>query len=369
MMNSVCVMIKPASGGCNLRCKYCFYADEMANREVHSYGMMSDETLENVVRRVFDEAEREAAFAFQGGEPTLAGLSFFESLISLVKKYNLRHLPVNYSIQTNGTLITDEWAEFFTKNRFLVGLSLDGDKALHDGCREDGKGKGTFQSVISAAKIMQKHNTQFNILCVVTNFTARHGDRTYRFFKENGFRYLQFIPCIDPFDAEQGSVYSLSAKRYGTFLCAVFDRYYSDYKNGDYVSIRFFDNLVHLIKSGNAEMCGMRGVCSANLIIESDGSVYPCDFYMLDRYRMGNVNDGTFAEMIKSEAAERFVAESRFTDEDCKNCRYGNICRGGCRRNREPFEDERLKKNVFCEGLYAFYDYALPRLVEIAREI
>lgn len=368
-MPPVYVMIKPVSGACNLKCKYCFYADEMVNREVFSYGKMSDETLENIVRRVFEEAEFEAGFAFQGGEPTLAGLSFYERLISLVEKFNRRKLPVQYSIQTNGTLITDEWAKFFTKHNFLVGLSLDGDKEIHDSCRQDQNDKGTFSKVMNAARIMEKYDTQFNILCVVNNFAARHGDKIYRFFKKNGFKYLQFIPCIDPFDMSQPSAYSLSPKRYGTFLCTVFDRYFEDWKNGDYVSIRFFDNLVHLIKSGKAEMCGMSGCCSANFIIESDGGVYPCDFYMLDGYRLGNVKDDSFSSMMQSEIATQFVMQSRHIDEDCKKCRHINICRGGCRRNREPFVDGLPQKNVFCESFLTFYDHALPRLIQMAQSI
>lgn len=367
-MPPVYVMMKPASGACNMRCKYCFYADVTDHREVKNYGKMSIDTLEAIVRRVFEIAETEAGFAFQGGEPTLAGLDFFEKLTELVSKYNEKNLHVSYALQTNGMLIDDKWAEFFTKNNFLIGLSLDGDKALHDGCRLDKKGDGTFSSVMKAAEIMTKHNTQFNILCVVTNFVARHGDKVYRFFKEKGFKYLQFIPCIDDFDMAEPTVYSLTPKRYGAFLKAVFDRYYEDYMKGDYVSVRLFDNYVGMLCGKAPEMCGMSGSCKANYIIEADGSVYPCDFYMIDPYRMGNVHTHSFSEMAESEAANRFVAESRFVDEDCKECEYGSICRGGCRRNREPITDGRLRKNVFCESYKEFFSYAGTRLVAIARD-
>jgi len=368
-MPPVYVMVKPVSGACNLRCRYCFYADEMANREIPSYGKMSDETLEAVVKRVFDEAEGEAGFAFQGGEPTLAGLGFYQRFVSLAEKYNVRRLPVSYALQTNGTLIDNEWAAFFTRYGFLIGLSLDGDRELHDGCRLDEHRNGTFRAVMRAAETMQSHGTAFNILCTVTNFTARHGNRVYRFFKENGFRYLQFTPCIDSFDCETPSVYSLTPARYASFLCTVFDRYYEDWCRNDYTSIRWFDNLVHLIKNGQAEMCGMNGQCAASLIIEADGGVYPCDFYMLDDYRLGSVLTDSFSAMRQSDTAKRFIASSQVTDADCGACRYFGVCRGGCRRFREPFINGLPQKNRFCESFRAFFDYALPRLLIMAQTL
>ena len=362
-MPPIYVMAKPASGECNLRCTYCFYADEIKNRETPSFGKMSDETLEILVRRVFDEAEGEAGFAFQGGEPTLAGLDFYKKLAVLEEKYNTRRLPVQHSIQTNGTRIDDEWAAFFHDHGYLVGLSLDGDRALHDGCRLDVRGNGTFDTVLHAAKLLEKHKAEFNILCTVTNFVARHPDRVYRFFKQNGFRYLQFTPCLDSFDAKTPSPYALTAKRYASFLKTVFDRYYEDYRKGDYVSVRLFDNLVRMTRGERPEQCGMLGTCTANFILEADGSVYPCDFYMFETYRMGNIRDLPFSALRESEPARRFVDESLKTKDECASCRFFPLCHGGCRRYRE--------KNVFlfCEAYKDFFAYAAPRLVEIGRSL
>ena len=368
-MPPIYVMVKPVSGACNLRCTYCFYTDEMSRRETPLFGKMSPETLETLVKKVFTEAEGEAGFAFQGGEPMLAGLDFYRRLMELEERYNLRNIPVHNSIQTNGVLMNDEWAAFFHDHGFLVGLSMDGDRALHDGCRLDEKGKGTHDAVLRAARIMQKHKTDFNILCTVTNFVARHGDSVYRFFKQNGFRYLQFTPCLDEFDAAKPSVYALTSKRYGQFLKTVFDRYFEDFTRDDYVSIRLFDNMVRMVRGEMPEQCGMLGRCSANFILEADGSVYPCDFYMFETYCMGNIKDHTFAQLRESEAAKRFVEESLPVREECKTCRYGSLCRGSCRRYREPFTKGLPGAFIFCEAYKEFFAYAADRLVAIGRSI
>ncbi len=368
-MPPIYVMIKPVSGACNLRCTYCFYTDEMSHRATPSFGKMSLETLETIVKNVFAEAEGEAGFAFQGGEPMLAGLDFYRRLAELQDIYNTRNIPVHNSIQTNGLLMTREWAAFFHDHGYLVGLSMDGDRALHDGCRLDEKGKGSFDRVMAAAKLMQDHKTDFNILCTVTNFVARHGDKVYRFFKQNGFRYLQFTPCLDELDAPSPSPYALTAKRYSGFLKTVFDRYFEDFTKDDYVSVRLFDNMVRMVRGEYPEQCGMLGRCSANFILEADGSVYPCDFYMLEPYRMGNIHDMSFSALRETETAKRFVEQSVSVENDCKACPYGSLCRGGCRRYREPFLGDKPGRYIFCEAYKEFFDYAAQRLVAIGKSL
>lgn len=172
-MKNLNLLIKPASSSCNLRCRYCFYYDVADNREVKNYGIMNDDTLENMVKKVFDDVEYSANFAFQGGEPTMAGIEFFEKFHKFVEKYNTKKIIVNFSLQTNGTLLNKKWLELFKKHNYLIGLSLDGNKEMHDTFRIDAKGEGTFSRVLKAAKMMKKAEVEFNILCVVNKLIAQ----------------------------------------------------------------------------------------------------------------------------------------------------------------------------------------------------
>ncbi len=199
-MPPICLLIKPASGNCNMKCTYCFYHSLAEARQIRSYGMMDGETLELLVRKALEYADGACTFSFQGGEPTLAGLDFYRKLMALEKKYNIKGVQINNSIQTNGVLINAEWAEFLAANRFLTGISLDGPKDIHDACRTGQGGRGSFTGVMEAAAQMDRYKAEYNILCVVTSFTARHINKIYNFYKKHGFRYLQFIPCLDPLE-------------------------------------------------------------------------------------------------------------------------------------------------------------------------
>ena len=203
-MPDINVLIKPASGACNLRCKYCFYADEAMNRSVANYGMMSMETIEVVVARAFEAADRSVTFGFQGGEPTLCGLDFFKYVVSLQKKYARKGVVVHNAIQTNGMLIDDEWAQFLADHRFLTGLSVDGHMDLHDLNRVDAQGKGSFARVMQAADTLARHKADFNVLTVVTADAARKIRRIYFFFRKNNLLWQQYIPCLDPLGEERG---------------------------------------------------------------------------------------------------------------------------------------------------------------------
>ena len=326
------LLIKPASSLCNMRCKYCFYGDVSEMRSFESFGMMSENTLETLVKRAFEYADDRLCFAFQGGEPTLAGIDFYRKLIDLEKQYNTKNLAVSNSIQTNGYLIDDEWAEFFAKHGFLVGLSLDGTREAHDSIRIDAMGKGTFDRVSAAATVLEKHRVDFNILCVVNNFVARYPKKVYENLKK--YRYLQFIACIDPFDGEK-QIYSLKEDRYASFLKQTFDLYYRDIMSGNYVSIRNFDNYINILMGKHPESCAMSGFCTCYGVVEGDGSVYPCDFYVLPDYCTGNVHTHTVAETLQSEGMQRFVKEHPAAPAICRSCRYLGVCGGGCRRMRD----------------------------------
>lgn len=365
-MPPINLLIKPASGMCNMRCKYCFYADVSSHRQVENYGMMSDSTLETIVKTALKYADGHCVFGFQGGEPTLSGLDFYRRLIKLQKNYNTKNVKITNSIQTNGFVINDEWAEFLAKNKFLVGLSLDGPKDIHDLFRLDAAGKGTFNRVMQTVSLFEKHGVEYNILCVVNNIVARQGIKVYNFFKKQGLQYLQFIPCLDSFDDDETHDYSLTPKRYANFLNTIFDLYYNDFKKGQYVSVRNFDNYVTMLMGKRPESCGMSGVCTCYFVVESDGSVYPCDFYVLDRYRMGNIHLHGFAQLAESETALQFINESRHVDDACKKCRWFQVCRGGCRRNREPFAGGKPTLNRYCTAYQAFFNYSFTRLNELA---
>ena len=203
-MPPIHILMKPASGLCNMRCKYCFYADEMQNREQASYGVMSPETLENVIQKTLDFAEGACTIAFQGGEPTLAGLDFYRECLRLEKKYNRKNIPISHALQTNGYLLDEEWCSFFAQNHFLIGLSVDGIRATHDAYRRDAKGEDTYFHTMEGAKLLKKAGAEFNVLTVVNAKTAPKIGRIYENYRKSGFFWQQYIACLDPVGEKQG---------------------------------------------------------------------------------------------------------------------------------------------------------------------
>ncbi|HBA63555.1 MAG TPA: anaerobic sulfatase maturase [Lachnospiraceae bacterium] len=364
-MPAVSLLIKPASGMCNLRCRYCFYYDITTKREFPSYGFMTGETLEILVQKTLSFAEGSCTFAFQGGEPTLVGLPFYQRLIELEERYNIHQVQILNTLQTNGFLIDDEWAAFLSAHHFLVGLSLDGIKSTHDCFRKDASGNGTFDRIMKTIRLFNTHKVEYNILTVVHKETARKAGRIYSFYKKNGLQYLQFIACLDPLGELQGHrEYSLTPQDYGSFLCEIFDLWYADLQKGEQPFIRQFENYIAILLGRIPEACEQRGVCSFQHIVEADGSVYPCDFYVTDAYRLGNLRVDSFADIAHTCETLGFIQESLNHPETCKRCPYFALCRGGCRRHRELSEDH---LNYFCKGYQMFFAHALPRLMEIAR--
>lgn len=379
------LLIKPASGACNMRCSYCFYADEMAHRKQGVLGMMSTETLDTIVEKSLRYARDSCAFMFQGGEPTLAGLDFYRGLIDSVGRHNRRALPISYAIQTNGYALDDTWADFFSKHKFLVGLSLDGPRDIHDENRRGADGGGSFSRVTSAAALLERHRVDFNILTVVTRRSARAAVSIYNYFANQGFRYQQFIPCIEGFgtgtarnNANSGA---LDSELYGKFLCRLFDIWYADIMSGKYVYNRTFENWVGILLGRPPENCGMAGVCSVQYVVEADGSVYPCDFYVLDSFRLGSLLTDSFEEIDRRRNEIGFIEASAITDPACTACEYRTLCRGGCRRDREgdslPFcgtrngmpAGETLVRNRYCEAYRTFFPYATARLATLAGNV
>lgn len=362
--------MKPASSACNMRCKYCFYEDESKNRENQCYGMMSYETLKSAIRRAFVNGEDVISIVFQGGEPTLRGLEFFEKVIALEEKYNRKGLTVWNSLQTNGLLIDEKWCAFLAKNHFLVGLSVDGTQLIHDGLRKDRNGEFTYQRVCNAAKLFDEYHVDYNILTVVTKDVAKNIKEIYRNYKKMGWRYLQFISCLEPLQEERGTVeYAILPEEYGVFLTELFDLWYIDYKQNDYTYIRQFENHLGMILGMPPEACEQRGICGIQHVVEADGSVYPCDFYVMDEYRLGNLNTDKWDDIQKKREEIGFVKRSCCLDENCKNCEYFGFCRGGCQRNRVWNEKTKSYTNYFCESYKTFFAYASSRLEEMAKGI
>ena len=369
-MKSISLLIKPVSSECNMRCNYCFYSDISDSRSKKNHGIMNFDILETIVKKALSEASEHCVFGFQGGEPTLAGLDFFRYFIELVARYNINNVKISHTIQTNGLLIDENWAEFFKKNKFLIGLSIDASKKIHDFIRLDCQGKGTHNRTLKAARLLTKHGADFNILSVVTQQLAAHPESAYSFYKQNGFRYMQFVPCIDGFSEAPGAnAYSLKPERYGSFLCHIFDLWYTDYINKNYYSIRSFDNYILMLFGAPPESCAMRGVCSAYALIEADGNVYPCDFYAIDEFLLGNIAEKGFEELLCGKKANNFIEPSKHMFPSCNSCNYNFICQGGCRRDREPLTGGELSRNRYCESYKMFFEHALPRMAAIARTI
>lgn len=364
------LLIKPASGNCNLRCRYCFYTDEMEKRETANYGMMSEETLEVLVKRALEFAEVSCGFTFQGGEPTLAGLDFYRKLLEFQEKYNLKKVKIHNAIQTNGYKLGEEWARFLGQNHFLVGVSLDGIVHTHDAYRIDAAGKPTFAEIMKTLELFDQYQVEYNILTVVNRRTAERISRIYQFYGKHHWKYLQFIACLDPLEEEPGQrEYSLTPELYGKFLTELFDLWYLDWKKGIQPSIRMFENYIGILMGYLPEACDQRGHCSLQSVVEADGSVYPCDFYVIDRYRMGNIREQSLEEILETGKKLRFVEESVENRQVCEQCEYGFICRGGCRRNWQADGDGGLERNYFCSSYKMLFQSALPRMQEIARTL
>ena len=368
-MAPINLLIKPVSSACNMCCTYCFYRDVADHRQQSSYGIMSPLVTEEMIRNVFQHADSAVSFTFQGGEPTLAGTAFYEQFHSFIDRYNRKNLPVSYSLQTNGLAVPESMVALFAKYRYLLGVSLDGTDKLHDTLRRDHADRPTAQRVNETLKLLDRYGVDYNILCVITREIAEKGEAVYKYFRERKLRYLQFIPYVPDFGEEgEAKSFALDNKRYAGFLSAVFRLYSRDYFRGEYVSIRQFDNFVRIAAGQQPECCGMGGRCFANLVVEADGSVYPCDFYVLDKWHMGNITTDPIPALLKSPIAEAFVRESFAVDASCKQCEYLFICRGGCRRHRETPEGE-LALNRYCEAYRIFFIRSMPQILEMARHI
>lgn len=360
-MPPLTVMIKPVSGACNMRCAYCFYADETAHRAAGCCPPMAFEALERVIRRTMLFAEQRATFVFQGGEPTLAGLSYFEQVVRLQRQNNPRQIAVNNVVQTNGLILQDALIDFFVRERFLIGVSVDGCREIHDQNRLDARGKPTYDRVMANIQRLKDAGAAYNILCVLTDEVARRADAVLDALIPH--RYLQFIPCMDPIDG--ASAPALTADAYARFLARSFERYEALFFAGPPLSIRFFDNLVNMLCGHAPESCAMCGHCGLAPVIESDGSVYPCDFYALDEWKLGNILEMPLRRILSGPKALQFVTRSMDVPEECRQCLWYSLCRNGCYRER----DGQTHQSCHCDAMRRFFSAYFPRLERIAQAV
>ena len=317
---------------------------------------MSYDTVDLLIQKIVSFQPSALTFMFQGGEPLLAGIDFYKYFVSSVR--DAVRVPISYALQTNGLLIDDEYAGFFSENGFLLGVSLDGDKSVTDRNRSDNNGKSVFDRVMNSINILRSHSVNFNILSVIDDESVKETEKTYSFFKDCGFSFIQFIPCID-----SESAASISMTAYESFLKKSFDLWYNDYIQGNYISIRHIDNYLSILLGMPPENCAMCGFCGNYFVLEADGDLYPCDFYCDSLNRVASLSDEKPFEINDKHRA--FIDESKVIHNHCRKCRYYILCRGGCKRDRINGYSE----NRYCKAFYSFFEYAGERMLSIAARI
>lgn len=367
LYSDLSVMWKTVSNYCNMTCKYCYF-NGTADKKPEEI-RIPNSILEKFIKEYMQAINGVAAMMWQGGEPMLAGLDFFQKVVSLQGTYAKPNTTISNSIQTNGTLITDQWAEFFKQYDFLVGVSIDGPREIHDKNRIMGKGgKGTFDVIMKGVDILRKHNVDFNILTVLSEDNVEKAEELMSFYHTEGFDFVQFIPCMDfkAQEAEKRPVYKITAQQYGQFLCEAFDVWYNEAKPK--ISVRFFDNLLLAYLGREQEMCTHRTTCPKTIILEQNGDAFPCDFYMSKEWKIGNIKENTLAEILNHENYKRFMALKPNLPEQCKNCEYLHLCYGGCPRNRVWCLTE-IEADVFCHSYKMIYCHSEEKLKRVATKV
>jgi uncharacterized protein len=263
--------------------------------------------------------------------------------------------------------LDETWAEFFAREKFLVGISLDGPRPVHDKYRVSSIEEGTFQTVMRSTRLLTEAGAEFNILTVLTEDSAKDIERIYKFFMTKNFLYQQYIPCLEPFQKEeQGQGYSLTTETYAKCLRVLFDLWFADVTRGIQVYNRYFENLVGMLAGYEPESCDMKGNCSIQYVVEADGGIYPCDFYVLDEYRIGNIMEDSFEKINENRKELQFIQKSTQLHKKCRECDWIKICRGGCRRNRDDIQENVLGLNRFCASYQEFFPYAIERLKHLS---
>ena len=369
---NITVLVKPASAACNLQCSYCFYLETACNRQQGNRGIMGQEVMEALIATTMDfAAGGTVTYLFQGGEPLLAGLDFFKEFVELVQQQQQRQEQRNtfpasqacYMVQTNGTLITQDFCQFFVEHNFILGVSLDGPPEIHNLYRQYPATQDSHDKVMEAIQLLKSYKIPFSVLSVVTRAWAGKEVEIYRWFQSHQLNQLQFIYCIPP-DATD-TTFCLTNQEYGQLNKTFFQLYWQDLCQGREISIRFYDNLLAMLQGRMPEQCGMMGYCPATITVEADGSLYPCDFYCSDNWYIGNIKEMGLKELFYHPVMQKFLVSSQKREDACTTCPVLGLCRGGCRREREPslrHEEENphsLTLHKHCQGRKDFFTYLL----------
>jgi len=328
---------------------------------------MNREMLEEVIRQYLGLRFPVSCFSWQGGEPTLCGLAFFEEVVKLQMKHGRGGQAVSNAFQTNGLLLDKDWCLFFNRYKFLVGLSLDGPQALHDHHRLR-DGTGSWERVMRVARLLSDYEVEFNILAMVTRKSENRARELFYWFAEQGFRYLQFIPCLERLPGGRGiAPFSVSVGGYGDFLCGLFDVWWENRSQG--VSIRLFDTVLEHLVGGHPMFCVFAPDCQGYLVVEHDGTVYPCDFFVRDDTCLGNIVDTPLPTLFQAPAYKQFCRKKKQLPHECQGCRWLSFCWGGCQKDRIDGEGRPVASNFFCRAYQQFFSHSMPRLLTLAKEI
>jgi uncharacterized protein len=377
------LMAKPVSYQCNIACDYCFYLEKeqgtLKPRKASRH--MDDATLEAYVRQYIEaNPAPEVEFTWQGGEPTLAGIDFYEKALQLQHKYAGKK-RISNSIQTNGVLIDEAWAKFLAKHHFLVGLSIDGPAWLHDRYRKNRNQRSVFDKVIQAMSLLRKHRVEVNVLTVVNNVTAEHPEEIYEYLtRELGADFLQFIPAVEQRSVDEkygellypqslaGSVteWSVSGEQWGKFMKGVFDQWVR--RDVGRVYVQLFDSSLAAWLGEKPSLCVMQASCGAGLVVEQNGDVYSCDHYVYPEHRLGNLRRDNLAKMAGSKQQKKFgMAKTELTAQ-CMQCEWRFACHGGCPKHRIHKNGDRWQ-NHLCAGYKDMFSHMAPYMRYMAEQI
>ncbi len=358
MKSGFSLLVKPVSWHCNLRCRYCFYLSRSA-----VFGQASRRmdlpVLEAMLRRFAASKMPCHRMDWQGGEPTLAGLDFFEAVCRLQRQLFPVSSNVVNSLQTNGLLIDDQWAELLAQKRFLVGVSLDGPEPFHDQYRRTEAGGGSHAQVLAGVKALLRHQVMVNVLTVVSAANVQEPETLFHHFGELGLHHQQYIECADMSCDGNRLPWAISAEQWGDFLCRLFDVWYI-HGRGE-IHIRLFDSILSRLATGIPSLCAMGGDCRHYFVVEQDGSVYPCDFHVSTESCLGNVMEHDFRTLQQQRAYVDFGRQKAPVHEDCRSCRWLPLCMGDCPRNRGVHGKSRL-----CTGWKQFYGHTIARFEQLA---
>ena len=378
----VYVMAKPVGAACNLACRYCYYLEKKDLYPAQKRTLMSEQTLERYIK-LYIEAQTtpHVQFVWHGGEATMRPLDFYRKALEFQRKYG-RGMQIENCLQTNGTLLDDEWCRFLHDNGWLVGLSIDGPQEFHDEYRRDRAGKPTFLKTMRAVNLLNKHKVEWNAMAVVNDYNADYPVEFYRFFKSIGCRYIQFTPIVERVDGcgrlaavtdrrpgLQVSEMSVSPQQWGNFLIGVFDEWVKE--DVGTVFVQLFDSTLANWVGVEPGVCTLARTCGHAAAMEWNGDVYSCDHFVFPGYKLGNIHTSTFVDMMGSERQLRFGEDKRSSlPGDCRECRYLFACNGECPKNRfESSSTGESGKNYLCEGYKKFFAHVAPYMDFMAGEL